>query len=176
MFRKIIIFTVLVFAVGCHLLFAQTSVVSWYSFSSGFEILRSGNTMVKSSVGQPFVGFAEQSNLRIESGFLADTLSRGGQVGVQNEEKIPTEFSLKQNYPNPFNPITTIQIEIPSKSFITLKVYNLIGQEVATLIDEEKSQGVYRIQFDGSKLSSGMYFYRLVSSNYIQTKKFTLLR
>lgn len=89
---------------------------------------------------------------------------------------IPEEFSLEQNYPNPFNPGTKISWQSPVGSHQTLKVFDLLGNEVATLVNEEKPVGSYEVEFDASKLSSGIYFYRLQAGNFIQTKKMLLLK
>jgi len=88
----------------------------------------------------------------------------------------PTEFVLSQNYPNPFNPTTTIHFEIPEESYISLRVYNLLGQEVMKVLDEKREAGRYDVSIDGSTIASGVYFYRLVADNYIETKKLLLLR
>lgn len=88
----------------------------------------------------------------------------------------PITFTLKQNYPNPFNPTTQINYSVPNNSFVTLKVYNLLGQEVATLYSGIKHAGNYVATFDGSKFSSGIYFYRLQAGNNSITKKMLLLK
>ena len=93
-----------------------------------------------------------------------------------DKEAIPIEFSLAQNYPNPFNPSTIIQYAISSRQFVTLKVYDVLGNEIATLVNEEKPAGEYEVEFDGSNLSSGIYFYRLTSGSNIKTKKMVLIR
>jgi hypothetical protein len=85
-------------------------------------------------------------------------------------------FSLAQNYPNPFNPVTNISFVIGHLSFVTLKVYNALGSEVETLVNEEKPGGSYTVKFDGSNLSSGVYFYKLTSGNFNATKKLILLK
>lgn len=90
--------------------------------------------------------------------------------------KIPSEYYLSQNYPNPFNPSTNIKYSILRQSFVTLKIYDLLGREAATLVNEEKPTGIYEIEFDGSNLSSGVYFYRLKTNEYAKTKKMILLR
>lgn len=97
-------------------------------------------------------------------------------VGVTDDDFIADNFELKQNYPNPFNPTTKIEYQILERSFVSLKVYNILGDEVATLVSEEKPAGVYDINFDGTGLSSGMYLYRLQAGNFIETKKMILLR
>ncbi|MHB8930531.1 MAG: T9SS type A sorting domain-containing protein [Melioribacteraceae bacterium] len=96
---------------------------------------------------------------------------------------LPQIIYLYQNYPNPFNPTTTIKYSIPvetrhasSLQHITLKVYDILGKEVATLVNEEKAPGNYEVKFDGANLSSGVYFYRLQSGSFTQTKKFVLMK
>jgi hypothetical protein len=91
-------------------------------------------------------------------------------------ETTPDEFALSQNYPNPFNPSTTIRFDIPISSFVTLKVYNIVGQEVATLVNEKREAGRYKIDFNASNLASGMYFYRLTADNFVSTLKFIFIR
>jgi len=89
---------------------------------------------------------------------------------------LPDEFYLYQNYPNPFNPITTLQYTVNTKQFVTLKIYDILGREITTLINEEKPAGNYEVEFDASNLSSGIYFYRLKAGNLVKTKKMVLLR
>jgi hypothetical protein len=95
---------------------------------------------------------------------------------VDNKVNLPTKFSLKQNYPNPFNPTTTISFSLPSKSFVSLKVFDLIGREVATIVSEEMSAGNYTKQWNAAALTSGIYFYRLQSGTFTETKKLVLLK
>ena len=106
-----------------------------------------------------------------------DTIS----TDVSGEGTIPDKFELYQNYPNPFNPSTKIRFEISNQvrngnSFVTLKVYDILGNEVATLVNEEKQPGIYEINFDGSNLSSGVYLYRLRADSFVQTMKMLLLK
>ena len=109
----------------------------------------------------------------------------GNVTGIENIILgIPKEFSLSQNYPNPFNPSTKIKFSIPSvtlrqaksDNWVTLKVYDILGREIATLVDEEKPAGNYEIIFDGKDLPSGMYVYKLTSGNYTESKKMLLLK
>lgn len=92
------------------------------------------------------------------------------------DQQLPTCFSLSQNYPNPFNPSTTIRYELPKASRVSLKVYDVLGQEVSTLVDEEKPAGTYEVHFSTQNLSSGMYVYRLQVGDYVAAKKLILLR
>jgi len=95
----------------------------------------------------------------------------------------PKEFKLEQNYPNPFNPSTTIQYQLPEESKVTLKVYDILGSEVVTLVNEEQQPGYYEVQFNASghsgnarNLASGMYVYRLQAGEYVSVKKMMLLK
>ncbi len=97
-------------------------------------------------------------------------------TSVNDNKSLPESFSLSQNYPNPFNPSTTINYEIPKSSLVILKVYDVLGREVATLVNEEKPAGRYSIAFDASKYSSGVYFYRITSGEYTNVKKMLLLK
>lgn len=94
---------------------------------------------------------------------------------------VPMEFALNQNYPNPFNPSTIIRYQLAEAGFVTLKVYDVLGREVITLVDEEKEAGYYKIEFSSASLgntalSSGVYYYRIKAGNFIETKKMILLR
>jgi len=88
----------------------------------------------------------------------------------------PDEYFLNQNYPNPFNPTTTIRYQIPEISFVTIKVYDVLGNEIATLVNEEKPAGNYEVEFIGKGLPSGIYFYRLQTGSFVETKKMVLLK
>ncbi|MGE5861224.1 MAG: T9SS type A sorting domain-containing protein, partial [Ignavibacteria bacterium] len=99
-----------------------------------------------------------------------------GEVGVRDKNELPTAFSLQQNYPNPFNPGTKIIYSIPQASFVTLKIYDILGNEVATLVNEEKSLGNYEAEFNAANLSAGIYFYKLQAGDFVQTKKMILLK
>lgn len=93
-----------------------------------------------------------------------------------SESKLPNNFQLSQNYPNPFNPSTTIQYDIPKYSHVKIIVIDVLGQQVEILVDEEKPVGTYKVNFNGSALPSGVYFYVLTSENFRETKKMILLR
>ena len=187
--RSIAAATALVTMIAAGVCSGQNTAVAWHSFTMGFRGLEAGNTTLLSVVGQEFVGISRRSSTQIISGFLADSLTGGTIVGVASEEELPASYSLAQNYPNPFNPSTTVRFEIPDAARVTLKVYNVLGQEVMTVLDEEKAAGSYDVRIDASALSSGAYFYRLQAEppatgnghsvrpgNFVQTRKFLLLR
>ena len=96
--------------------------------------------------------------------------------GVEDIQAIPTEYVLNQNFPNPFNPVTTIKYQIPHRSNVSLKIYDIIGNEIAELVNEEQEVGYYNAEFNAAKLSSGVYFYRLQAGDFVQTRKMILLK
>ena len=103
----------------------------------------------------------------------------GTATGVEEySSDLPSSFELSQNYPNPFNPSTVINYQLPSPGYVTLKVYDLLGREVATLVNEYKNAGSYNSHFSilNSELSSGIYFYTIQSGNFAQTKKMILIK
>jgi hypothetical protein len=95
---------------------------------------------------------------------------------VRLDDRIPAAFALKQNYPNPFNPATRIEYELPTDAFVSLKVYNLIGQEVATLVNESKRAGIYVADWNAEGLPSGMYFYKIQAGAFNATRRMMLVR
>ncbi len=99
-------------------------------------------------------------------------------TGVEDPQNIniPERFTLNQNYPNPFNPSTRIEYQVASNSQVSLKVYDVLGKEVATLVNEEKPVGSYEVNFNASQLSSGIYFYKLQAGSFVETKKMILLK
>jgi hypothetical protein len=99
-----------------------------------------------------------------------------GISSVKDEVVFPKIYSISQNYPNPFNPSTTIQFQVPNFSFVNLKVYDVLGNEVATLVNEEKAAGSYEVSVNAKGLSSGIYFYTINAGNFIETKKMILLK
>jgi hypothetical protein len=89
---------------------------------------------------------------------------------------LPQNYYLSQNYPNPFNPTTKINWQLKNSGYVTLKVYDDLGREVATIVDEEKPAGSYEVEFNASTLASGVYYYKIVSGNFIETKKMILMK
>lgn len=103
--------------------------------------------------------------------------SNGGSTSVYNNPGITaSEFSLSQNFPNPFNPVTAIKYNVPVKAYVMMKVYNSVGKEIVELVNEIKANGVYEVKFDASNLPSGVYYYKLTSGNFSETKKMILIK
>ncbi|MCU0372660.1 MAG: T9SS type A sorting domain-containing protein [Ignavibacteria bacterium] len=97
-------------------------------------------------------------------------------IGINEGSEQVKEYSLHQNYPNPFNPVTKITFDIPLRSFVELKIFDVLGREVSKLVSEEKKEGKYTVDFDGSALSSGVYFYTLNAGDFVQTRKMLLIK
>ena len=100
----------------------------------------------------------------------------GEPLSADGENNVPKEFTLKQNYPNPFNPTTKIDFVLPEKSFVDLKVYNILGKEIKTLVYDEKPAGYYEIEFNAEGLPSGVYLYKIKAGQFSETKKMLLLK
>ena len=111
------------------------------------------------------------------SAFVIDDLSFGSTSAVDDgRPDLPKALDLAQNYPNPFNPTTNVRFTIVNRQLTVVKVYDVLGREVATLVNEVKEPGTYTVQFDGSNLASGVYFYRLSAGSYLATHKMILMR
>jgi len=125
-----------------------------------------------------------QDSVHFGSAFLLDDLAfEGSATGVAEVSTKPVSHALHQNYPNPFNPSTTIRFELPEAAYVRLAVFNLLGEEVVQLVDDQRQAGVYDQQFDASGLASGTYFYRLEvqksggdGRSFVQVRKMTILR
>ncbi|MGB5528591.1 MAG: T9SS type A sorting domain-containing protein, partial [Ignavibacteriaceae bacterium] len=112
------------------------------------------------------------------NGTIDDTLYISNTVDVEDHGSLltPDSYNLAQNYPNPFNPSTSIQYAISSRQFVSLKVYDVLGNEIATLVNEEKDRGVYTVNFDATSLASGIYLYRIQAGSFTETKKMILMK
>ncbi len=111
------------------------------------------------------------------NGIVLKTTDGGGPIGIEPiSTRIPNVFILSQNFPNPFNPITHIEFELPIKGYIKLTVYDILGRYIKTLVDQSLNAGSYNVDFDGTNYSSGIYYYRLETEKFAETKKMVLLK
>ena len=111
------------------------------------------------------------------SGTILRTTTGGAPIGIMtNSIEIPNHFLLSQNFPNPFNPSTIINYQLSMFNYVSLKVFDVLGKEVATLVSEKQSAGTYQVEFDGSNLTSGVYFYKLTAGEFTDTKKMVLIK
>ena len=108
-------------------------------------------------------------------GQIAPSYNDGQKATASATQEVPNEYSIT-NYPNPFNPTTTINYQLPENGFVTIKIYDVLGKEVATLVNENKSAGYYNVSFDASKLTSGVYIYTITANNFTLSKKMLLMK
>ena len=119
----------------------------------------------------------KNASYRITCVIYTAWINAGGVTNINiSENHQPESFKLFQNYPNPFNPGTTISYTLPNSGNVTFKIYNILGDEVATLINEVKPAGNYEVEFNANGLASGIYFYQLKVDDFIQTKKMILMK
>jgi photosystem II stability/assembly factor-like uncharacterized protein len=141
---------------------------------------------IKTNSGLSGVWFTDTNNGTVvgDGGTILRT-TNGGVTFVEEEKiyEIPTDYVLFQNYPNPFNPSTKIKYSIPASlnpskggTFVTLRIYDLLGREIETLVNEEKQAGTYEVTWSATELPSGVYFYQIKTGNFIETKKMVLIR
>jgi hypothetical protein len=147
---------------------ARLSPITLITFGQG--VFDSRDVAISPSGATSYVTFAALNTVLF--------LQTGSVTGVneKNEASVPGPFSLSQNYPNPFNPSTTIEFALPREEHVTLKVYNLVGTEVATLVNRKFPAGKHKAEWNGQNFPSGVYFYRLEAGDFMQTRKLTLVR
>ena len=118
----------------------------------------------------------ELEKKRIEDMFLSAKDVRSTESETDQVINNPLDYKLNQNYPNPFNPVTNMEFGISKSGFVTLKVYDMLGKEVATLVNENLSPGKYTVNFNGSNFASGVYFYRMESGEFRDIKRMVLIK
>ena len=153
---------------------SQTNVSSSV-VSAGGEAVSNDSIRVVGTVGQTVIGSSNNSINVSNAGFWYQTKEIVTNV-EQIPNSLPKKFRLEQNYPNPFNPTTTIQFALPKPSSVTLKLFDILGREIAVLVDEDFQPGEYKVVFDARSLSSGVYFYQIRMDNFHAIKKMVLLQ
>ena len=132
-------------------------------------------TLSQTTYGFPGISLWEYN--QISHSYVWDEYAAAWQTtSIQTEDALPARYSLFQNFPNPFNPTTTITYSLQNATQVTLKVFDILGRQVAVLVNEKKMSGIHEEKFDGSNLASGVYFYRLEAGSFVQTKKLVILR
>lgn len=143
--------------------------------SSGGGKVSGTTNIVTFSLGEPVIGKVAGSTNIAVIGFW-DVYQQELLTTVEDEKPLPIEFKLEQNYPNPFNPSTRITYHLPKTANVELKVYDVLGNEIATLVDEVKPAGYYEVEFDASLISSGVYIYKIIAGDYSYSRKMILLK
>jgi hypothetical protein len=153
----------------------QSSKLLWSGFASGFGNSGNSTSILTNSGGESFSGSARNSSSGIISGFLS--FRETHLTGVKNEQSpVPTVWKLEQNYPNPFNPSTTIKYQVPKAGYVSLKIYDILGREVLTLVNENKIAGYYETGFNAVRFPSGAYIYELRSDEFTSVRKMMLVK
>jgi hypothetical protein len=144
-------------------------------FATGGGMMSNGTYAAAGTMGQSVIGRSVGSTFAASAGFWGD-----GGVVLDVEEppapEIPTAFELKQNYPNPFNPTTVVSYQVPVARNVRLSIYDLLGCEVALLVNEQKAPGSYTARFDASGLATGAYVYRMTAGDFVQTRRMMLVK
>jgi hypothetical protein len=156
--------------------FSSNNGTTWIEKNQGFNTISTVRALLITN-GYVFAGTANQSIWR---------RSYDETIGVKNiSTEIPNKYNLEQNYPNPFNPITIIKFDIPDLNsplrrgaggMMVLKVYDILGKEIETLVNEKLSPGTYEVTFNGSNYSSGIYFYKLTTDSFNETKRMLMIK
>jgi len=159
---------------------------SWYSMSFPSYFLISLTHVDAIVVGNKVYAYAVSSYNSVTGGRIYRLIDTVTLIGVKNiSSEIPKSFTLYQNYPNPFNPVTKIKFEIPTPltppeggkaGLVSLNIYDVLGREVAILVNEQLKPGTYEVEFDGTKYSSGIYFYKIICNEFVETKKMLLIK
>jgi len=161
---------------GSHCYVSTNSGTSWYKYDAGFtNSLSTGNWMIKANMDSLGVFIADEFSGGYKLSNLNNGIALGTPVVATSKNKVYS-YKLSQNYPNPFNPVTVIPYDLAANSTVRLAVYDILGREVAKLVDGREAAGQHHVSFDGSRLSSGIYFYKLQSGNFAETKKMVLVK
>jgi hypothetical protein len=170
----------LLIGLGSTMVYSQSQIV-YHSFNSGFTRSVGNNSILNSMLGQSIFGVSGANGVSVLTGYTS--ISKGILSSVKAKNGIaPVEFALYQNFPNPFNPSTTIRYGLPAASRVTLKIYNILGQQIAEIVNQEQSEGTYEVQWNAI-VASGLYFYRIEAASvsdpdhkFTQLKKMVVLK
>ncbi|MBS1492956.1 MAG: aryl-sulfate sulfotransferase [Bacteroidetes bacterium] len=144
-----------------------------YKWSTGdttrrIQVTQTGNYQVFVNYGMGYVGSLVKSVLNIQNPCES--------IGILNTNETAHSYNLYQNYPNPFNPVTKIKFEIPKSEFVSIKIYDVMGREVENLVNENLREGSYEVEFNGTNKTSGIYYYKIITENFQETKKMLLIK
>lgn len=143
--------------------------------SSGGERQANANHVLTGTLGQVGIDLNATTNYKIQSGFWY-LYYQDAVVSVEDEEMLPVVYKLEQNYPNPFNPSTIIKFSLPERTKVTIKIYDILGGELTTLINEEVDAGWHERTFNAEALATGVYIYRMNAGSYKSTKKMLMIK
>jgi hypothetical protein len=173
--KKYILLFSFILALGICTLQAQYAIKSSVIGIGGQTTTDSMNYQLLGTAGQSFIGQTENTANITKTGFWY--ISGNVLSGMQNPfDNLPKKFELHQNYPNPFNPVTTIKYDLPYAAKVRIDVYNILGQRVLTLLDENKPAGFHSVKLIGNHLATGMYFYTITADQFYKIKRMLLVK
>jgi hypothetical protein len=154
-----------------------------YSTDRGITWIQNNNGLPSSPKMSAFTYQIQGSNIKYYAGLFENTTdgakvyTLSSPIGIEPiSNEVPNGFSLSQNYPNPFNPSSKIKFQITKLSSVKLVVFDALGREIETLVNEQLKAGTYEVNFDGGKLSSGVYYYKMIADDYTETRKMILVK
>lgn len=170
----------LISSVVLLLFFSSTLLIAQHQIpigviSNGGEVQSNTSYSLVGSVGQASIDQCSNALHQLQMGFWGEYLTMII-VSVKDEEMLPAVYKLEQNYPNPFNPTTIIKFAVPQRSNVLIKIYDILGGEVNTLVNEELEPGWYERQFNAIGYASGVYIYRMEAGTYVSNKKMLLVK
>ncbi len=174
--------TICVAAVSSMILvMLSTSLTAQYkitssTFGGGGGSISSGAHTLSSTIGQPLIGATGNNNNFVLFGFWYTVQVEFVTSMERVDNSLPGEFRLEQNYPNPFNPSTQIRYDIPEQTHVTITVYDVLGREITTLVNETQSPGGYEVTFNAGLLPSGLYLYRIQAGNFSKVMRMMYVR
>lgn len=170
------------FIILSFLILQLYTIQSFAQYQIPFNVISSGSINQSNSsyylvgtIGQTIIGNSTSAAHQLQAGFW-QIYYQSVISDVTDKELLPVEFKLEQNFPNPFNPSTIIRFALPERTTVLLKIYDLLGEEVITLVNEEKEAGWYNVNFNAAEFSSGVYIYRMQAGKYLNVKKMLMIR
>ena len=158
-----------------HLQTFSQNQISFAVNGNGGGIQTNSAYVIVGTLGQSSIDRGDNTIHQTQSGFWS-MYSQNVLQNVEGENKLPTEYRLEQNYPNPFNPSTVIKFGIPERAIVVIKIYDILGSEITTLLNRETDMGWYELKFDAAGYSSGIYICRMQAGSYINTKKMLMIK
>jgi hypothetical protein len=149
--------------------------IPFSAISNGGEETSNTSFSLSSTVGEAFIGRSINASNQKYLGFWF-VYNQSKITSVDDKVVLPTEFKLEQNYPNPFNPSTVIKFGVPERTNVLIKIYDILGSEIITLVNEEMEAGWYKKEFNASAYSTGVYIYRMQAGNFVSTKKMLMIK
>lgn len=174
--KKLLVMTAFILLGGVNLLAQQKSIVNYSFQESSLAVSKLPEIKINMLIGKTVIGTSGSDNFIVKSGNFFNLKLQENETSPIVDVELPSKYSLEQNYPNPFNPVTRIKYSVPSEGYVSLAVFNMLGEKVQQLVDETKSPGTYTIDWNAKDFTSGIYLYTIRSGNYTESKKLTLLK